>query len=109
MSSFGQSGFQEGNAAQYTWMVPQDLGGLISAMGGDSAAVQRLDTFFTQLNAGPNEPYDWAGNEPSLDTPWVYDYAGAPYKTEQVVHELLDAGLLRHAPAASRATTTSAR
>jgi predicted alpha-1,2-mannosidase len=89
MSSFGQSGFQEGNAAQYTWMVPQDLGGLISAMGGDSAAVQRLDSFFTQLNAGPNAPYDWAGNEPSLSTPWTYDYAGAPDKTEQVVHELL--------------------
>ncbi|MGH3157243.1 MAG: GH92 family glycosyl hydrolase, partial [Streptosporangiaceae bacterium] len=88
-SSFGQSGFQEGNAAQYTWMVPQDFGGLISAIGGDPAAVQRLDTFFTQLNAGPNAPYEWAGNEPSLGTPWVYDYAGAPYKTEQVVHELL--------------------
>jgi putative alpha-1,2-mannosidase len=88
-SSFGQSGFQEGNAAQYTWEVPQDLGGLISAMGGDAAAVSRLDTFFTQLNAGPNAPYDWAGNEPSLGTPWIYDYAGAPYKTEQVVHELL--------------------
>jgi predicted alpha-1,2-mannosidase len=88
-SSFGQDGFQEGNAAQYSWMVPQDLGGLISAMGGDSAVVSRLDTFFTQLNAGPNAPYMWAGNEPSLGIPWVYDYAGAPYKTEQVVHELL--------------------
>jgi predicted alpha-1,2-mannosidase len=88
-SSFGQSGFQEGNAAQYTWMVPQDLGGLISAIGGDPAVVQRLDTFFTQLNAGPNAPYMWAGNEPSLGTPWLYDYAGAPYKTEQVVHDLL--------------------
>jgi len=89
LSSFGQSGFQEGNAAQYTWAVPQDLHGLITAIGGDAAVQQRLDTFFQQLNAGPNAPYDWAGNEPSLGTPWVYDYAGAPYKTEQVVHELL--------------------
>ncbi|HEY1921115.1 MAG TPA: glycoside hydrolase domain-containing protein, partial [Streptosporangiaceae bacterium] len=88
-AGFGQSGFQEGNAAQYSWMVPQDMGGLISAMGGDSAVVKRLDTFFTQLNAGPNEPYDWAGNEPSLDSPWLYDYAGAPYQTEKVVHKLL--------------------
>jgi predicted alpha-1,2-mannosidase len=88
-SGFGQSGFQEGNAAQYTWMVPQDLGGLITAIGGDDAVVKRLDTFFTQLQAGPNAPYMWAGNEPSLGIPWVYDYAGAPYKTEQVVHELL--------------------
>jgi putative alpha-1,2-mannosidase len=89
MSSFGQSGFQEGDAAQYTWSVPQDLGGLVQAIGGDTAVQQRLDTFFTQLNAGPNAPYDWAGNEPSLGSPWVYDYAGAPYKAEAVVHEIL--------------------
>ena len=88
-SGFGQSGFQEGNAAQYTWSVPQDLGGLIGAIGGDATAVSRLDTFFQQLNAGPNAPYDWAGNEPSVGTPWLYDYAGAPSKTSQVVHELL--------------------
>jgi predicted alpha-1,2-mannosidase len=89
MSSFGQSGFQEGNAAQYTWAVPQDLRGLITAIGGDAAVVQRLDSFFTQLNAGPNAPYEWAGNEPSFGTPWIYDYVGAPYKTQQVVHDLL--------------------
>jgi putative alpha-1,2-mannosidase len=88
-SSFGQSGFQEGNAAQYTWEVPQDIGGLINAMGGNAAAIARLDTFFQQLNAGPNAPYEWAGNEPSFSTPFVYDYAGAPYKTQQVVHQLL--------------------
>jgi putative alpha-1,2-mannosidase len=88
-SSFGQSGFQEGNAAQYTWSVPQDLGGLIGAIGGDAAAISRLGTFFQQFNAGPNAPYDWAGNEPSFGTPWVYDYAGAPYLTQQVVHKLL--------------------
>ncbi|HEY3871160.1 MAG TPA: GH92 family glycosyl hydrolase [Actinocrinis sp.] len=90
MGSFGQSGFQEGNAAQYTWMVPQDIQGLITAMGGDAAAISRLDDFFQQLNAGPNLPYMWAGNEPSLGTPWIYDYAGEPYKTESTVHELLD-------------------
>jgi hypothetical protein len=88
-SSFGQSGFQEGNAAQYTWSVAQDLGGLIGAIGGDSAAIGRLGTFFQQLNAGPNAPYDWAGNEPSFGTPWVYDYAGAPALAQRVVHELL--------------------
>lgn len=90
MGSFGQSGFQESNAAQYTWVVPQNLGGLITAMGGDAAAIARLDTFFQQLNAGPNLPYEWAGNEPSFGTPWVYDYAGAPYKSEAIVHKLLD-------------------
>jgi len=90
LSSFGQSGFQEGNAAQYTWMVPQDLGGLISAMGGNAAVDSRLDSFCTQDNVGPNEPYYWAGNEPELDVPWIYDYAGEPYKTTSEVHTLLD-------------------
>ena len=90
LGSFGQSGFQEGNAAQYTWMVPQNLQGLISGMGGDAAANSRLDDFFTQLSAGPNLPYEWAGNEPSLGTPWIYDYTGEPYQTESTVHELID-------------------
>jgi predicted alpha-1,2-mannosidase len=89
MGNFGQSGFQESNAAQYTWSVPQNLQGLIAGMGGDAAAVARLDTFFQQLNAGPNQPYEWAGNEPSFGIPYVYDYAGAPYKTEAIVHKLL--------------------
>jgi predicted alpha-1,2-mannosidase len=89
MGAFGQSGFQEGNAAQYTWSVPQDLQGLITAMGGNAAAIQRLDSYFQQLNAGPNLPYEWAGNEPAFGTPWIYDYAGAPYKTESIVHTLL--------------------
>ncbi|HEX4789028.1 MAG TPA: GH92 family glycosyl hydrolase [Actinospica sp.] len=90
MGSFGQSGFQEGDAAQYTWMVPQNVQGLVTAMGGNAAANSRLDDYFTQLNAGPNAPYEWAGNEPSFGTPWLYDYTGAPYKSEAVVHELLD-------------------
>jgi predicted alpha-1,2-mannosidase len=87
-AGFGQDGFQEGNAAQYTWMVPQNLKGLIQGIGGDKAAVSRLDTYFTQLNAGPNEPYHWQGNEPSLDTPWVYDTAGEPWQTQVVVHDI---------------------
>lgn len=84
----GQDGFEEGNAAQYTWMVPQDLAGLIKAMGGDQAAVARLNTFFTQLNAGPDEPYAWQGNEVGLDTPWVYDSAGEPWQTQAVVKRI---------------------
>jgi predicted alpha-1,2-mannosidase len=86
---FGQSGFQEGNAAQYTWMVPQNLAGLISGMGGDATARARLDAFFTQLNAGPNAPNDWAGNEPNLDTPWAYDSAGAPWETQSTVRSIM--------------------
>ncbi|HET8551342.1 MAG TPA: GH92 family glycosyl hydrolase [Gammaproteobacteria bacterium] len=88
--SYGQRGFEEGNTIQYTWMVPQDLHGLIEAMGGDSKATARLDILFKHLNVGPNKPYYWAGNEPSLNMPWVYDYSGAPWKTQAIVHRLID-------------------
>lgn len=84
----GQDGFEEGNAAQYTWMVPQDLAGVIKGMGGDQAAVARLDQFFTRLNAGPAQPYAWQGNEAGLGTPWAYDSAGAPWKTQALVRRI---------------------
>jgi YVTN family beta-propeller protein len=89
LSGFGQSGFQEGNAAQYTWMVPQNLAGLIQGIGGDQATNARLDTYFSQLNAGPNLPYHWQGNEPALDTPWAYDSTGEPWRTQQVVGQIM--------------------
>uniref|UniRef100_E6PGX8 Alpha-1,2-mannosidase n=1 Tax=mine drainage metagenome TaxID=410659 RepID=E6PGX8_9ZZZZ len=81
----GQSGFQEGNAAQYTWMVPQDLRDLFRGMGGRAAARKRLDTFFTHLNAGQSAPYAWLGNEPSIGSPWAYLSAGAPWREERVI------------------------
>jgi predicted alpha-1,2-mannosidase len=87
-TGFGQNGFQEGNSAQYTWMIPQNLHGLIQGMGGDQAAAARLDTYFTQLNAGPDQPYHWQGNEVSLDTPWAYDSVGQPWKTQAVVQQI---------------------
>lgn len=82
-------GFVEGNAWQYTWMVPQDLGGLFRLMGGNRSAVWRLDAFFTHLQAGPGAPYHWAGNEPGLEVPWEYDFAGAPWRTQAVVRRIL--------------------
>jgi YVTN family beta-propeller protein len=88
-TGFGQDGFQEGNAAQYTWMVPQNLAGLIQGLGGDQAANSRLDDYFSQLNAGPNLPYHWQGNEPAFDTPWVYDSTGEPWRTQQVVGQIM--------------------
>ncbi|MCD7443724.1 GH92 family glycosyl hydrolase [Streptomyces lincolnensis] len=84
------SWWMEGNGAQYQWMVPYDLAGLFGAVGGDRAAVKRLDTYFTKLNAGPHEPYAFLGNEPSLNAPYAYAYAGAPYRTQDVVRRSLN-------------------
>jgi putative alpha-1,2-mannosidase len=86
----GQTGFEEGNAIQYTWAVPQDLAALAALMGGDGAAVAKLNTFFAKLNVGRDAPQDWAGNEPSLGTPWDYDFFGAPWRTQAVVRRIAD-------------------
>ncbi|HEX7735446.1 MAG TPA: GH92 family glycosyl hydrolase [Ktedonobacteraceae bacterium] len=83
-------GWVEGNAAQYTWMVPFNLRGLFDKMGSDTKVVQRLDTFFTHLDAGTDAPYAFMGNEPSLGIPWEYVYAGAPYKTQQIVRRIVN-------------------
>ncbi len=88
LPGIGQVGFEEGNAIQYTWSVPQNLRGLFDALGGNGAVTAKLDTLFTHLNAGRKQPYDWAGDEPSLGTPWEYDYAGAPWRTQEVVRRI---------------------
>ena len=88
-------GFVEGSAAQYVWMVPFNVNGLFDAMGGKDKARARLDKFFYQpdgkfavTEAGPLHPE--LNNEPSIGTPWLYDYAGEPWKTQEVVRRVLD-------------------
>jgi predicted alpha-1,2-mannosidase len=92
-------GFVEGDSAQYTWMVPQDPLGLARAMGGQRRAAQRLQGFLRELNAGPGGTHtDHAllGNEPTLHTPWLFDWLGRPYGTQEAVRRGLE--LYRPAP-----------
>jgi predicted alpha-1,2-mannosidase len=84
-ASYQEFQYQEGNAAQYTWMVPYNVSGLVTAMGGPAATIKRLDNFFTILNGSADQPYAWMANEPSFEVPWEYSYAGAPAKTADVV------------------------
>jgi predicted alpha-1,2-mannosidase len=83
------SGWVEGNGAQYSWMVPYDAAGLITAFGGNQAVQSRLDEFFTELNAGTQDPHAFLGNEPNANAPWLYDFAGAPYKTQAIVRRAM--------------------
>jgi predicted alpha-1,2-mannosidase len=92
-------GFVEGDSAQYTWMVPQDPRGLARALGGRRGAAQRLRRFLGKLNAGPGGTHtDHAllGNEPTLHTPWLFDWLGQPYRTQAAVRRGLS--LYRPAP-----------
>ena len=72
----------EGTSWQYTWSVPHDVAGLIEAMGGREAFVARLDTLFAS-------GHYWQGNEPSHHIAYLYAYAGAPWKTQHRVRELM--------------------
>lgn len=90
--NLGGGGFVEGDSAQYTWMVPQDPGGLIARMGGRAKAAARLHRFLRELNGGPGGTHtDHAllGNEPTLQTPWLYDWMGQPYRTQAAVRRAL--------------------
>ena len=84
-----ESPYTEGNAAQYTWMVPHNLGALITLMGGNGTAVQRLDHHFTQLNGGLSLPYYYVGNEPEHGVPWTYNFAGKPAGTSGAVRRVM--------------------
>jgi len=81
--------YVEGNAAQYTWMIPHNMRGLFDRIGGDEAVIERLDTFFTEFNAGPDRPYFFIGNEPVFPVPWAYNHAGQPWKTQAVTRRVL--------------------
>lgn len=84
-----QTGYREGDAYQYTWMVPFNVGGLAHSLGGASAVIPRLNSLFQQLNAGPDASHYWAGNEPGLEIPWEYDFLGDPAGTTAVVRSIL--------------------
>lgn len=72
----------ESNAYQYTFYVPQDVNGLISTLGGNDAFVSKLDGLFAKKLYDP-------GNEPGHHIPYLYDQAGAAWKTQQRIASLL--------------------
>ena len=94
------SNYVEGNAWQWAWFVPQDVEGLMELVGGQKYFEAHLDTMFTtssELTADPNAAADVTGmigqyahgNEPSHHIPYLYNYAGAPRKTQALVDHIL--------------------
>ena len=94
-------GFQEGNAAQYSFYVPQNPKALIDSIGKDKFN-DRLDSIFTlsqadefgagkTINAfaGVSAIYNH-GNEPNLQISWLFNYSGKPYQTQKWVRAICD-------------------
>jgi len=77
-------GFVEGTSAEYTPMVPFDLGAEIAARGGRPAWQDYLDDLLSDITR-PGPTNAQLNNEPSMVIPWEYDYVGAPWKTQQAV------------------------
>ncbi len=89
--------FCEGNAWQYTWLVPHDPEGLIRLFGGEETFVTKLDSLFTIESVkveGASADISGLigqyahGNEPSHHTTYLYAYAGQQWKTARLVREI---------------------
>jgi predicted alpha-1,2-mannosidase len=99
--------FTEGSSWHYTWSVFQDPQGLINLMGGDSSFVAKLDSVFTMKPIFDFSYYGFEiheitemvlgnmgqyahGNQPIQHAIYLYNYAGAPWKAQARVREVMD-------------------
>ncbi len=95
--------FAECNGWTYTWHVQHDVAGLIALMGGREKFVEKLDALFVE-QYDPKDKYHFLGqfpdctaligqfcqgNEPSFHIPYLYCYAGAPWKTQKRVRQAM--------------------
>lgn len=98
-------GWVEGNAAQYTWFVPHDVQGLINLMGGREAFTAKLNESFTHAEkhdfvSGKShdvettklnrEVYLNFGNQPSIETAFLFNYSGSPWLTQYWGRRVID-------------------
>lgn len=106
-SSGGQGGrdyYDENNAWTYLWDVPHNVADLVALLGGRRAFVDKLDRMFAEgydrprwefMSQFPDSTGSVGmfvmGNEPSFHIPYLYDYAGEPWKTQKRVRMLLEA------------------
>ncbi len=100
-----EHGFEEGNAAQYTWWVPHDVNGLIGLIGSREAFTKKLNDAFTSAEkhgfvSGKSEnPTDQElnrrvyinyGNQPCMETPFLFNYSGSPWLTQYWTRKIID-------------------
>jgi len=96
--------YDENNAWTYIWDVPHNIGDLIALFGSRQAFTDKLDRLFTEGFGRPSwEFYNVLpdstglvgmfvmGNEPSFHIPYLYNFAGEPWKTQKRVRMLMEA------------------
>jgi predicted alpha-1,2-mannosidase len=100
------NGFIEANAAQSTWFVPHNLPGLAKLMGGNEAAIRKLEQCFVEakklgFTSGSSHskelhpeysriPINY-GNEPSIQTAFVFSMLGSPELSQYWSREVVNA------------------
>ena len=93
------SSYTEANAWQYTYFVPHDVSGMMEMMGGEKEFIDRLDDLFSASTdlSGRHQPDitgligQYAhGNEPSHNFAYLYNYAGKPWKTQNITRQIMD-------------------
>lgn len=94
-----QDDYTEGNAWQYTWLVPHDVHGLAALFGSEERFTTKLDSLFTvSSELGEEASPDISGligqyahgNEPSHHILYMYNYVGQPWKTAQLVRRTMN-------------------
>ncbi|MGZ3863630.1 MAG: GH92 family glycosyl hydrolase [Bacteroidia bacterium] len=90
--------FTEANSWQYSFFVPQNIPALIQQAGGEKKLEEKLDMLFTTSSKTTGRDQaditgligQYAqGNEPSHHMAYLYDFVGAPHKTEKLVWQIL--------------------
>lgn len=99
------NGWEEGNAAQYTWFVPHDVQGLINLMGGREAFTTKLNSSFEKAQkhdfvSGKSHDketleeyrrvYINYGNQPCMQTPFLFNFSGSPWLTQYWTRQIID-------------------
>ena len=92
--------YTEGNAWQYTWLVPHDVDGLVELLGGKEKFLSKLENLFTlpSFPEGLPKLLDVSGligqyahgNEPSQHIAYLFTMAGRPWRTQELVREICD-------------------
>jgi predicted alpha-1,2-mannosidase len=99
----GRDYYDENNGWTYAWQVQHDISGLTSLLGGKEQAEARLDQLFREPLNQSRYAFQAVfpdstgmvgqfamGNEPSFHIPYLYNYFGAPWKTQNRIRLLLD-------------------